>query len=73
MNNILITKAGCCGRVSSFAADIPVEPDVPFSGELIYTGRTVSAGSALHSILPGKNCVGVWAEHVVSQGMFLGL
>ncbi|MCZ0861130.1 hypothetical protein O0S10_07825 [Methanocorpusculum sp. MG] len=34
VNNMLITKAGCCGRVSSFAARIPVEPDMPLSGEL---------------------------------------
>lgn len=34
MNNMLITRAGCCGRVSSFAAQIPVEPDVPHSEEL---------------------------------------
>ncbi|MDU9376701.1 hypothetical protein McpSp1_13260 [Methanocorpusculaceae archaeon Sp1] len=34
VNNMLITRMGCCGRVSSFAASIQVEPDVPLEEEL---------------------------------------
>lgn len=33
-NNMLITRAGSCGRVSSFAARVPVVPDAPLSEEL---------------------------------------
>lgn len=34
VNNMLITRAGCCGRVSSFPANIAVETDTPLSEEL---------------------------------------
>ncbi|MCZ0863145.1 hypothetical protein [Methanocorpusculum vombati] len=44
MNNMLITRAGCCGRVSSFAAEIAVEPDVPLSEELCLFRRRGACG-----------------------------
>lgn len=33
INNMLITKQGCCGRYHSIIADIPVEPDSHVKGE----------------------------------------
>lgn len=33
INNMLITKDGCCGRYNSVVADIPVEPDKPLEHE----------------------------------------
>ncbi len=33
INNLLITKSGCCGRYHSVVANIPVEPDTPLERE----------------------------------------
>ena len=33
INNMMITKNGCCGRINSIVADIPVEPDQPLTQE----------------------------------------
>ena len=44
MNNMLITSAGCCGRVSSFAADIPVTLDKPLSEEFCLYKRSGKCG-----------------------------
>lgn len=33
INNMLITKEGCCGRYNTVVADIPVEPDKPLEHE----------------------------------------
>ena len=33
INNMLITKNGCCGRFNSITAAIPVEPDQPLANE----------------------------------------
>lgn len=34
INNMLITKQGCCGRYSSIVCNIPLEPDEPYKYEL---------------------------------------
>lgn len=34
INNMLITRQGCCGRYSSIVTDIPVTPDSPLKEEL---------------------------------------
>lgn len=33
LNNMLITRRGCCGRISSLVTDLPVSPDAPETGE----------------------------------------
>jgi len=49
VNNMLITPAGCCGRVSSFAAHIPVEPDAPLAEELcLYKQKGICGKCAAH-------------------------
>ena len=44
LHHMLITCSGCCGRVSSFAAEIPVEPDVPLLEELCRFRRDGTCG-----------------------------
>lgn len=34
LNNMLITKAGCCGRISTIITDLEVQPDAPMTEEL---------------------------------------
>ena len=47
MNNMLLTASGCCGRVSSFAADIPVIPDKPLSEEFCLYKRSGKCGKCI--------------------------
>lgn len=44
LNNMLITKSGCCGRLSSLVTDLDVEPDQPLAVENCIYKRTGKCG-----------------------------
>ena len=44
MNNMLITKDGCCGRYSTLITDLPIQPDQPVEGEHCLYKRDGSCG-----------------------------
>lgn len=44
VNNMLITEAGCCGRIGTVVTDLDVEPDVPIEMEYCLFKRNGSCG-----------------------------
>ncbi len=44
LNNMLITKSGCCGRYSTIVTNIDVEPDIPLQEELCLFKKNGSCG-----------------------------
>ena len=50
VNNMLITKAGCCGRYNSIITNLDVEPDAPLKEELCIYKRNGGCGLCV------KNC-----------------
>ncbi|MCQ4638290.1 epoxyqueuosine reductase [Anaerovorax odorimutans] len=44
LNNMLITKRGCCGRISTVVTDLPVTPDSPMKEELCIYKRSGKCG-----------------------------
>ena len=50
INNMLITKSGCCGRLTTLVTDLDVEPDTPLSTELCLYKKNGSCGICV------KNC-----------------
>ena len=50
MNNMLITKKGCCGRYNTIVTDLDVEPDHPVEGEYCLYKANGSCGVCF------KNC-----------------
>lgn len=44
VNNMLITKDGCCGRYFTLVTDLPIEPDSPLKGENCLYKRNGSCG-----------------------------
>jgi epoxyqueuosine reductase QueG len=50
LNNMLITKRGCCGRYSTVVTNLDVEPDAPLSEELCIFKKSGNCGICV------KNC-----------------
>lgn len=50
LNNMLVTKSGCCGRYSTVVTNLDVEPDMPLSEELCLFKKDGSCGVCM------KNC-----------------
>ncbi|MCB6992829.1 epoxyqueuosine reductase [bacterium 210820-DFI.6.37] len=44
LNNMLITKAGCCGRISTIVTDLDVPPDEPIKEELCMYKKNGTCG-----------------------------
>jgi epoxyqueuosine reductase QueG len=53
INNMLITKIGCCGRYSSIVTDIDVEPDIPSDEEYCFYKKNGSCGICVKSCPSG--------------------
>ena len=47
VNNMLITKAGCCGRYSSVVTDLPVTPDQPLTEEYCLYKKNGNCGQCV--------------------------
>lgn len=50
LNNMLITKSGCCGRLTTLVTNLDVEPDNPLTAELCLYKKNGSCGICI------KNC-----------------
>lgn len=50
LNNMLITKIGCCGRYSTLVTNLDVDPDIPLPEELCLYKKNGSCG------ICAKNC-----------------
>lgn len=44
LNNMLITKAGCCGRISTLVTDLSVTPDEPMEEEMCFYKKNGTCG-----------------------------
>lgn len=53
INNMLITKNGCCGRYSTVVTNLPVEPDQPIEEELCLYKKNGSCGICVQNCPTG--------------------
>lgn len=53
INNMLITKSGCCGRFSTVVTNLPLEPDQPIDEELCLYKKNGSCGICVRNCPTG--------------------
>ena len=53
INNMLITKSGCCGRYSTVVTNLPLEPDQPIDEELCLYKKNGSCGICVRNCPTG--------------------
>ena len=53
INNMLITKSGCCGRYSTVVTNLPLEPDQPIDKEICLYKKNGSCGICVRNCPTG--------------------
>lgn len=63
INNMLITKSGCCGRYSTVVTNLPMEPDQPMEEELCLYKKNGSCGICVRNCPTGALTISAFNRH----------
>lgn len=63
INNMLITKSGCCGRYSTVVTNLPLEPDQPIDEELCLYKKYGSCGICVRNCPTGALTISAFNRH----------